>query len=633
MASCEWHCRLFVMFITWIIINLLCAAESTITVSPTCLDYANYNSTHGIDKTSPPKIMQFPTNNHLPNIGTFYRKQITCNHTTNDVCIITCDTTRFCALATIEPDLDITLQELTLVCSARKSCQHLQVNIAHIAINNINILCGPSLSCDELSITINNIHTTFLSLQCGSSHSCNDISIDFMSQNVNTNISCYDAYACDNMYINTASSNSKNVFIQLNMYKYSENVLINHPYLNNIETHCGSQNEDLYIEYPINDVLHESELFKLAKHKYDSRNLPCSDITIDCSHNETYFDYQKQECHYEYELLPINISTYSDITECLWIEINDLIEPNCIGTCDDNIMFYNNYNITFELDIIIHFDEEMSREDHYGKWASDSLGSSDEIYFSNTQSYEACQKYFGTANTTQISLIEIDNTFNSVLKIVQKDHKALIHSILIPPQTMLNYDYNIGFVKCRNEKRNIIKIITDVSIESMEDNSGKINEIFNENSQFIATAKKLFETMFNAPIILNVHHSEINDGVGKKWIFAVIFFGLLCIGIILGAIYRKRKQYLRRRELKTIYISNAKVICIGIGFYDEYPKKPEINGQLTDLDGVRIDINNVIKLFVETLNYDLFPNYLNDNVNTYKSEWTYNEIIDFLKQE
>ena len=79
------------------------------------------------------------------------------------------------------------------------------------------------------------------------------------------------------------------------------------------------------------------------------------------------------------------------------------------------------------------------------------------------------------------------------------------------------------------------------------------------------------------------------------------------------------------------------VIPIAIGIYEEDPEDPDIDGYFQDLDGVEMDIENVINLFGkhETgLYYDIFPRtYLQQDLSSYKTEWTQDELIDFLKEQ
>ena len=91
-----------------------------------------------------------------------------------------------------------------------------------------------------------------------------------------------------------------------------------------------------------------------------------------------------------------------------------------------------------------------------------------------------------------------------------------------------------------------------------------------------------------------------------------------------------QKEIIQRQ---TIYINNPMVISIAIGFYDENPKKKEITGYLKNLDGVRVDINNSVKLFgKESLNYQIYPNiYYDQNIDDYKAYWEETELVEFLK--
>ena len=71
---------------------------------------------------------------------------------------------------------------------------------------------------------------------------------------INANISCYDDYSCNDLVINT--DNSRNIFINLNMYLYSNDIEINHDYYTNVNVKCGSDNDHRYIEYNVrgNDI-------------------------------------------------------------------------------------------------------------------------------------------------------------------------------------------------------------------------------------------------------------------------------------------------------------------------------------------------------------------------------------------
>ena len=65
------------------------------------------------------------------------------------------------------------------------------------------------------------------------------------------------------------------------------------------------------------------------------------------------------------------------------------------------------------------------------------------------------------------------------------------------------------------------------------------------------------------------------------------------------------------------------VIPIVIGYYDANPISSEVMGYLKDLDGVRIDVHNAIRLFGKNkLNYSVYPkSYYNQDDTSYKAFW------------
>ena len=109
---------------------------------------------------------------------------------------------------------------------------------------------------------------------------------------------------------------------------------------------------------------------------------------------------------------------------------------------------------------------------------------------------------------------------------------------------------------------------------------------------------------------INSDESDNNEYEIDFWtvdvITAVDMLGCLIL-ILIIMIY----WFVRRRKMskgKMINIKNAMLISVGIGYYCDDPINPKIKGKLHDLDGIRIDIDNVIKLFVKsTFNYDIFP--------------------------
>eukprot|EP01084_Bolivina_argentea_P270435 459844_1 len=114
----------------------------------------------------------------------------------------------------------------------------------------------------------------------------------------------------------------------------------------------------------------------------------------------------------------------------------------------------------------------------------------------------------------------------------------------------------------------------------------------------------------------------------------VIGCTLLVLIIVVIALIYYFKFY--KMEKQSLYITNAMVIIIGIGEYDDAElnsESDEIGGFLNDLNGISQDINNMIQLFHHELNYDIFPmQYLDDLRNSYspKQYWTEKELNMFL---
>eukprot|EP01084_Bolivina_argentea_P136218 239912_1 len=95
-------------------------------------------------------------------------------------------------------------------------------------------------------------------------------------------------------------------------------------------------------------------------------------------------------------------------------------------------------------------------------------------------------------------------------------------------------------------------------------------------------------------------------------IIIVIVSILLCAFAVGGSVFYF-KYY--KVEQQSLYIRNALVVLIGIGEYEEEmdEKNDEIGGHLSDLHGIDQDILNMVHLFHDELNYDIFPSkYLDD---------------------
>eukprot|EP01084_Bolivina_argentea_P297116 511802_1 len=118
----------------------------------------------------------------------------------------------------------------------------------------------------------------------------------------------------------------------------------------------------------------------------------------------------------------------------------------------------------------------------------------------------------------------------------------------------------------------------------------------------------------------------------KIW-FWILWGGILLLFmaaiILIYCLYRKNKAKASRIASKTMTLKNPMVILIGIGDYDEECENAEIEQFVTDLDGVDIDINNLLNLFRDTLNYQIYPQY-DEYPNVY---WKQQDLINFLEKQ
>eukprot|EP01084_Bolivina_argentea_P003078 5752_1 len=101
--------------------------------------------------------------------------------------------------------------------------------------------------------------------------------------------------------------------------------------------------------------------------------------------------------------------------------------------------------------------------------------------------------------------------------------------------------------------------------------------------------------------------------------------------LIIGLLYY---QYYKQEKM-SLYIENCLVLLIGIGEYDQNLtlKHKSFAHTLSDLDMVQHDLENMVTLFNENLNYDIHPKELMTgwkNGTYLKQHWTENELKKFL---
>ena len=105
---------------------------------------------------------------------------------------------------------------------------------------------------------------------------------------------------------------------------------------------CGSTNDRRFIRYNTRyNIPDPLEVLQSARDEYGTtKRLPCEDIHITCSNNTDF----PNECTYEYELNNIsliNILRNEDRPNCYWLEIGQLYQASCKGTCGDLQLIMN----------------------------------------------------------------------------------------------------------------------------------------------------------------------------------------------------------------------------------------------------------------------------------------------------
>ena len=272
-------------------------------VAPTaCIDYdENYNSNDGMDSYYSVNMSIFDE---------YYVEYIDDIHVIED-----------CA------EINDTL--CNVVCPSDGVCGSAEITINPIQFNAFNLLCE---SCLSTVITASLTKETSFSLHCYGEYSCQDAIINIINNYddnpLSVNITCYNDYSCNNLLIKT--DNSDNAIITLNMYEYSNNIQIKHEnYLDHVQIICGLEYDYHYIRYPIDDPLDEKLLLSRAAGEYDSKKLPCQDITI------------VNECQYQYQI-SANL-VFNDLIEasCYWIDVNQLFDTYCEPFTNDEMLISN----------------------------------------------------------------------------------------------------------------------------------------------------------------------------------------------------------------------------------------------------------------------------------------------------
>lgn len=503
------------------------------------------------------------------------------------------------------------VRQILFSCQEQSSCEDIKYSVSRSSIINTTFLCSESYSCNSTEIHINSSASGYLHVHCIESRSCRGIDANL---NIVTNknqmieysamFRCYHDNSCQNLLINA----NKYVYVEMMIYKWSENVFIKHNNFKKVDIKCGNNQDKRFIRYDVFDIKTDEELLDLARNEYKfSNRLPCEDIVIQCS-SEKYFT---KVCKWKYDVQLLNISKIIRIadddksdTTCVWLDVFDVFSPRCFGECDSNITLYQ-YNQTFQFDI--------------------SLNQTNQ---SNLELDTKCDEFFSTINLTLDTLSDIDGIFENILKMVYNPFE--IYQLIDGPRSILRHErllYDCGIAT--NFGR--IQLDTAINAQSGIDNKEDFDLLFVEND-FIEKSQELLSLLFGTPVVLTnkyfkkvINKVDISKGF-ESWQVILLVSGVLLVITLIFIYVYKYCHYKKRLQL-----SNPMVIIYGIGAYENNPTNPEFDGIVSDLDAVEWDIRNTAALFGEYFNYTVFPHY--DLSQGVKQLWKKQEILIELQKK
>eukprot|EP01084_Bolivina_argentea_P081021 146736_1 len=510
------------------------------------------------------------------------------DHISSNSIFIQCSNTKSCQsmqISITSHGLNAKISQFHLICYSENSCGNIILKSSEANIANMSIVCIEPYSCNSTYINNNAVYAGYLSLNCAKSRSCDDISVWFnISKPIKyyPTIICYNDYSCNHLSLISVYESNINII----MYAYSDNVVIIHTKPDELNIQCGNTLDRRFIRYGIEESKNEDELIELARYEYDTHRLPCEDIHVDCRKSNS----QTQSCVMKYKLNQLDFNQFID-SPCYWFELSELFSPICHGICDD--IFLKIYNVSLPLDISI------DKKNH-----------------SESELLSICIQHFGSINSTFETLLEIDRAIENILLFFSSDDPYKIYDILI-----INTALRDKLLEFECERSfDIVKIVTSIMIESALRNEDEFYAIFGD--EFISRLQALLSKLFGIAIIVK-SVINIDDSGFQTWHVVLIVAATILIVILI--IYFAFTLY---RKQVTIHIKNALVVAVAIGYYDENPIHPDIDGILNDLDGIDVDITNVAKLFKDKMNYDLHPAYdMNKTIRVY---WTKQQLIDLL---
>ena len=363
------------------------------------------------------------------------------------------------------------------------------------------------------------------------------------------------------------------MFLNINMYKYSDAININHPNISNINLNCDSYGE---IRYDAQIIPNEKELLYLARNEYDYRKLPCDgNIKLHSSFDKT--------CVTQYNLKPFDLTQIiqngHDGIDCIWMQIKNLFQVDFEGNYFDKDIIESNiniYNKSLSYKLIFQFN---------------SVEINGEIS-TNDRAVLICNTYFGTINVTEDTLISMNSIFEYVLLLIDANDSYPIHDIIHSPFTILSNDEQL--IACTTTF-SYIDIIIDLTLSSEKDES-IVNHIFNDNGIciFVYKSEELLSKYFDAQITINNIYTDTiiteTKGINMEYFVIVAVGSVFIIILILSIFLCKRRKSIQKLRALTTIITNPLVIAIAIGKYNNNTNEKDADIFFNNLDSIDQDI-------------------------------------------
>eukprot|EP01083_Nonionella_stella_P254996 875735_1 len=480
-----------------------------------CVDYnatdINYNSNDGDDNRTDINISPLvqesfclsvnesvmvydnaPTHeNPVPYINTM----ILCDSNDTDVCYIHCKGSASCLLANIMPSSKF-MERILIKCDKKFSCRSMTLNYFPSLspdLREITVACTAPSACNEYVINLLSNASSMatelsVTIYCVESFSCEltSINIEEVSMDMNISVYCLKENSCKGLSILNALN--KNINIHLWSFQFSEQISITTAVYDDVHIHCGNDANALYVRYDTSDLLNDEEFLMKARQEYVARRLPCEGIDVICPNTVDERTYNRQ-CSMQYKLSDaVNVAAIiGSQRDCFWININELYNPYCDGTCGQNMTIYE-YPISIEFEMILGINED-TRAELYDFFKNDTSALNiDEL---------VCDEYFGDSNATSQTLTNIDAIVEAALRFY-KDAE-FIHDIQVHPESQSKN----GSIDCDgfNLEHDVISINSTFSVQSISPNEEDVYALFASESSFHAEVNNLFDSYYGESLV------------------------------------------------------------------------------------------------------------------------------------